>query len=133
LVPSSRRGALAAREPEDGLAEVGDRTKALDMLLEHRTRLGACVLLSQERGNSFPRLRDLLEETDGNLGAHLRKLEQAGYVTVAKEFVDRKPVTRYTLARAGKAALREHLAAPQYLLDMIPSSPGASDKGTSRE
>jgi DNA-binding MarR family transcriptional regulator len=81
----------------------------LDPLLQHRSRLGACVLLSTADALSFARLRDLLDETDGNLGAQLRKLEEAGYVSVKKEFVDRKPVTWYTLAPAGQRALKSHL------------------------
>ena len=52
----------------------------LDALLQHRSRLGAMVLLSGADAISFSRLRALLDETDGNLGAQLRKLEDAGYV-----------------------------------------------------
>src|SRR4051794_26112398 len=83
----------------------------LDSLLQHRSRLGACVLLSTADVLSFPRLRTLLVETDGNLGAQLRKLEDAGYVDVRKEFDNRRPVSWYALTDAGRAALKRHLAA----------------------
>jgi DNA-binding MarR family transcriptional regulator len=83
----------------------------LDAVLQHRSRLGACVLLSTADALSFSRLRELLDETDGNLGAQLRKLEEAGYVSVRKEFVDRRPVSWYSLSPAGGRALRGHLAA----------------------
>lgn len=86
---------------------------ALDKLLEHRSRLGACVLLSGTESISFSSLRELLGETDGNLGAHLRKLEESGYVTVRKEFQNRKPVTWYVLSTKGKQALKAHLDAMQ--------------------
>jgi DNA-binding MarR family transcriptional regulator len=89
----------------------------LDPLLQHRSRLGALVLLSDADAMSFSRLRDLLKETDGNLGAQLRKLEEAGYVDVRKEFADRKPITWYSLSRAGRAALRGHLKAIESLIN----------------
>jgi len=91
--------------------QIGTRIglSALDRLLEHRSRLAICVLLSRERRFSFSRLKQLLGETDGNLGAHLRKLENAGYLAVTKEFVDRKPVSWYRLAPRGREALSRHL------------------------
>lgn len=83
----------------------------LDALLQHRSRLGAMVLLSGADAINFSRLRGLLDETDGNLGAQLRKLEDAGYVAVKKEFVERKPVSWYALTPEGRKALKEHLDA----------------------
>ena len=83
----------------------------LDRLLEHRSRLGACALLAQNDALSFSRLKELLEETDGNLGAHLRRLEDQGYVTVRKEFRDRKPASWYSLTAKGREALQAHLNA----------------------
>jgi DNA-binding PadR family transcriptional regulator len=74
------------------------------------------VLLSGADALSFSRLKSLLNETDGNLGAQLRKLEETGYVTVRKEFVDRKPVSWYALAPAGKRALKAHLRAMESLI-----------------
>jgi len=88
----------------------------LDPLLQHRSRLGAMVLLCNADAMSFTRLRQLLKETDGNLGAQLRKLEDAGYLTVEKQFADRKPITWYSLSPAGKKALRRHLDALQDVL-----------------
>jgi DNA-binding PadR family transcriptional regulator len=86
------------------------RLEELDDLLEHRSRLAACVLLSKADQLSFSRLKQLLQETDGNLGAQLRKLEDAGYISAHKEFVDRRPVTWYRLTPAGRKALLSHLA-----------------------
>ena len=53
----------------------------------------------------------LLQETDGNLGAQLRKLEDAGYASVTKEFAERKPVSWYAITASGRRALKDHLAA----------------------
>ncbi len=97
-----------------------DAQKGLDglnALLQHRSRLGALVLLSDADAISFTRLRELLKETDGNLGAQLRKLEEANYVEVKKEFQDRKPVTWYSISRSGLTALKNHLKAMQHLIE----------------
>lgn len=88
----------------------------LDPLLQHRSRLGAMVLLSGVDALSFSRLKTLLEETDGNLGAQLRKLEDAGYVSVKKEFADRKPVSWYAITVTGRKALKIHLGAMEALI-----------------
>src|SRR5689334_13060993 len=91
--------------------QTAESLKGLDAILQNRTRLGVCVLLADVEALSFSRLKELLEETDGNLGASLRKLEEAGYVSVKKEFVDRKPVTWYSLSSTGSSKLASHLAA----------------------
>jgi DNA-binding MarR family transcriptional regulator len=101
--------APAGGEPPEGL----DR---LDPLLQHRSRLGAMVLLSRAEAMNFSRLKALLDETDGNLGAQLKKLEDAGYLDVKKEFADRKPVTWYALSEAGRKALKRHLSAMESLI-----------------
>jgi DNA-binding MarR family transcriptional regulator len=88
----------------------------LDSLLQHRSRLGALVLLSGVDALSFSRLKGLLEETDGNLGAQLRKLEDAGYVSVEKAFADRKPVRWYSITATGRRALKTHLGAVESLI-----------------
>ena len=100
---------------KSGAAAVGGLV-ALDKLLEHRSRLGACVVLSNADKLSFTRLKSLLKETDGNLGAHLRKLEEAGYVDVDKQFEKRRPVSWYSLTGRGKGALKTHLNAMQALI-----------------
>ena len=88
----------------------------LDKLLEHRSRLGACVLLADMVTMTFTSLRQSLKETDGNMGAQLRKLEDAGYVRVSKRFENRRPVSWYRLTAKGRRALRAHLAALQTVI-----------------
>ena len=44
----------------------------------------------------------------GNLATHARKLEDAGYVQVTKEFVERKPRTLFRLTAEGRAAYEEY-------------------------
>ena len=64
----------------------------------------------------FTYLRDLLEVTDGNLGAHLRKLEEAGYIAVNKAFVERKPHTYVSATAEGRKVFKEHVAALELIL-----------------
>jgi DNA-binding MarR family transcriptional regulator len=59
----------------------------------------------------FRFLRETLGVTDGNLSIHLTRLEEAGYVLSTKEFVRKKPHTRYEPTEAGRAAFRAYLAA----------------------
>lgn len=40
----------------------------------------------------------------GNLSSHLSKLEEAGYVMIMKEFIDKKPHTLISLTDAGRMA-----------------------------
>ena len=78
--------------------------------------IGDEIGLAREASLSFSRFKDLLDETDGNLGAHLRRLEDRGYIAVAKGFLGRKPQTRYSLTDQGRQHLTAHLNALQALL-----------------
>ena len=100
----------------DPQPELSAGLNGLDPLLEHRSRLAACVLLSRSDQLSFSRLKQLLEETDGNLGAQLRKLEDAGYLQVRKAFDARRPVSWYRLTAKGQKALASHVEALDRIL-----------------
>ena len=47
---------------------------------------------------------------------HLRKLEEAGYVAIAKSFIGRKPLTRVVLTDKGRSAFVVYLDAIEKLL-----------------
>ncbi|MFQ5615401.1 MAG: winged helix-turn-helix domain-containing protein [Anaerolineales bacterium] len=92
---------------------------ALNELIHQPARLrimAALVALEPNAQLEFTTLRDLLDLTDGNLGAHLRKLETAGYVAITKTFVARKPRTYATATLAGRQAFAEHVAALEAIL-----------------
>ena len=93
----------------------------LDSNLQHRVRLAICVLLADDSEMSFSRLKELLQETDGSLGAQLRKLEDEKYLDMRKEIVGRKPVTWYRLSAAGRLALSNHIESMQALARMVGS------------
>ena len=67
----------------------------------------------------FSRLRAIVDATDGNLGAHLTTLEDAGYIKVIKDFNGKKPRTRVALTKAGRRAFEAYVA---YLRDIIDQS-----------
>ena len=64
----------------------------------------------------FVRLRKLIDATEGNLGAHIQTLEQAGYVAVEKDFADKRPRTRVKLTKQGRRAFEDYVG---YLRDLI--------------
>lgn len=96
-------------------AAIGKQLAQLDKLFEHRVRLAICVLLTQSDRLSFSRFKQLLDQTDGNLGAQLRKLEDADYINVDKRFEGRKPVSWYRITSRGRKQLDSHLAALRQL------------------
>ncbi len=85
------------------------QVEGLDKLLGHRSRLAVLVLLSDDVRLTFKRLGELLGETDGNLGAHLRKLDAAGYITADQERVGRRQTRWYSITKEGSTAVRAHL------------------------
>ena len=87
---------------------------ALNELIHHPVRLrimAALVVMAEDTQAEFTTLRDLLGVTDGNLGAHLRRLEEAGYLELSKTFVARKPRTYIAPSRLGREAFANHVAA----------------------
>jgi DNA-binding MarR family transcriptional regulator len=77
---------------------------SIDDVIHGRLRLGIMAYLSTASPAIFGELRDKVGATDGNLSTHLRKLEEAGYVTLEKRFVGRRPQTRVHLTQAGRQA-----------------------------
>ncbi len=78
--------------------------------------MAVLVTLKVDEEVDFTYLRDLLEVTDGNLGAHLRKLEESGFITINKLFVDRKPRTFISANQEGRKVFAEHVAALESIL-----------------
>ena len=80
----------------------------LDEIIHSRIRLAVMALLITVGEAEFNFLKDKVNTTDGNLSIHLRKLEDAGYIVVRKEFVDRKPQTKYKLVDKGRKAFANY-------------------------
>src|SRR5215472_14729688 len=88
----------------------------LNPVIHGRLRLAVLSLLSSVEQAEFTWLRTKTQATDGNLGAQLLKLEEAGYVAVKKKFVLRKPQTVYRITKTGRQALTEYVQALKQLL-----------------
>lgn len=86
-----------------------DAAYEFDPLLLSQVRLGIVTILMNRGTAAFPELKALLGVTAGNLGAHLGKLEEGGYVRVDKTFSDRRPRTTARLTAAGKRAFLAHV------------------------
>lgn len=94
---------------KDGLPE-------LDPVVHGKLRLALLSLLAGVEEAEFTWLRAKTGATDGNLGAQLLKLEDAGYVAMKKSFVERKPQTMYRMTEKGRKALSEYVKALRQLL-----------------
>ncbi|MFC4556233.1 transcriptional regulator [Georgenia faecalis] len=70
---------------------------------------------------SFPRLRSILDFSAGNLSTHLRKLEEAEYVTQTKTFVGRTPATYVALTPRGRRAFETYTESLSALLGGTPT------------
>lgn len=72
--------------------------------------MAALKALPSREQLEFVRLKSIVNMTDGNLGAHIVTLEQAGYVAVEKDFVGKKPRTRLRMTGAGRRAFENYIA-----------------------
>lgn len=81
----------------------------IDEVVHVRMRLGILTILASAEVADFVDLRDKLRATQGNLSIHLRKLEEAGYIAIEKDFVGRKPRTRARITPQGRHALLAYL------------------------
>ncbi len=88
----------------------------LDPVIHGKLRLALLSLLAGVNEAEFTWLREKTGSTDGNLGAHLAKLEEAGYLSVEKKFVARKPMTLYRMTEKGREALAGYIQALKQLL-----------------
>ena len=80
-----------------------------DRLVYERVRLGIMSALAVNEQLTFNELKALFEVSDGNLSAHARKLEEAGYIACSKSFEGRRPKSEYRLTPVGRKALHRYL------------------------
>jgi DNA-binding HxlR family transcriptional regulator len=112
-VSARKRHELAARQaprPEPGIARVREiENGEIDRLIYGRVRLGIMSALAVNEPLTFNDLKALFDVTDGNLSAHARKLEDAGYIICRKSFEGRRPKSEYRLTSTGRKALNRYL------------------------
>ncbi len=81
----------------------------LNDIIHSRIRLAIISVLVAIEDAEFNFLKEKVKTTDGNLSVHLRKLEEAEYIKVKKEFVGRKPVSTYRLTKKGREAFKVYV------------------------
>lgn len=96
----------------------------LDPLLHQPSRTQLVAYLSGRGESTFSELKRVLGVTDGNLGAHLSKLVEAGYVSTAESSPGARIQTVYTLAPVGRAALAEYVAQLSSLMSISAGAEG---------
>ncbi len=91
----------------------------LDNIIHQPVRLqimSSLVALDPGEQVDFVYLRKILNLTDGNLGAHLARLENAGYIKIEKTFIARKPRTFINATGKGRDAFEEHITALEAII-----------------
>lgn len=81
----------------------------LDRVIHEKGRLAIMSLLAASPQLSFTEMRDTLSMTDGNITAHIRTLQESGYVSVTKAFQGGRPLTTYSLTAGGKKAFANYI------------------------
>jgi len=82
----------------------------LDRVIHEKGRLAIMSMLAATPELSFTELRDTLEMTDGNINTHIRTLQEAGYVAVAKSFQNNRPLTTCSLTTAGRKVFAQYVS-----------------------
>ncbi len=82
----------------------------VDRIIHEPARLAIVAVLAACESADFTYLRHATGMTQGNLSAHLTKLEEAGYIGIEKRFQDKKPNTLCRLTDAGRAAFKQYRA-----------------------
>jgi len=95
---------------------VKELLKDLNKAFENKIRLGIMSGLVVNEYLDFNSLKELLSVTDGNLASHLKSLEKSGYIVFQKNFLGRKPNTKYSATAEGKKAFVKHIKAIEKLL-----------------
>ena len=108
----------------------------LDPVIHQATRLRIMALLFRNRSGTFTWVRDALGLTDGNLDAHVTRLEHAGYVQRGLGLTSRKGgfQVRLRITLEGDRAFRNYLEALKaYLVPPADDAPKAGDATASAQ
>jgi DNA-binding MarR family transcriptional regulator len=86
-----------------------DTVLQLDRVIHEKGRLAIMSLLAASPELSFTDLRQTLKMTDGNLTTHIRTLQEAGYISVTKSYLNNRPLTTCSLTTAGRKAFTGYI------------------------
>lgn len=88
----------------------------INKAFDHRVRLGIMSVLMVNEYADFNTLKELLGATDGNLASHTKALEKVEFIRIEKQFIGRKPNTRYYATELGKQEFKKHISALEKLI-----------------
>jgi DNA-binding MarR family transcriptional regulator len=107
---SARAGAKSGPKPVPvPRSSLTNEDARFDRLVYERVRLGIMSALAVNERLTFSELKSLFDVSDGNLSAHARKLEEAGYLECTKSFEARRPKSEYRITATGRRALHRYL------------------------
>ena len=89
----------------------------IDAIIHERVRLAIVSALAVAPELSFNELKTMLSLTDGNLSAHSRTLEEAGYIVLEKTFRGRRPHTSMRLSPKGRRAFERYVETLRQIVD----------------
>jgi DNA-binding MarR family transcriptional regulator len=95
----------------------------LDDVIHQRVRLGIMAVLAEADEAEFTFLKEQLDLTDGNLNRHLQVLEEASYIARRRNRLGGRTKTWIRATKSGRAALANHLATLQLLIDQTKGAP----------
>ena len=82
----------------------------INKAFDNRIRLGIMSILMVNESADFNMLKELLGVTDGNLASHTKALELENYIQIEKQFIGKKPNTKYSATKEGRIAFAYHIA-----------------------
>ncbi|MCL7763666.1 transcriptional regulator [Polaribacter sp. Z014] len=88
----------------------------INKAFDHRIRLGIMSVLMVNEYADFNTLKELLGATDGNLASHTKALEKVDFIKVEKQFIGRKPNTKYLATDLGRMEFKKHIEALEKLI-----------------
>ena len=88
----------------------------INKAFDHRIRLSIMSVLMVNESADFTTLKELLGVTDGNLASHTKALESEEYIVIEKQFIGKKPNTKYIATKLGRKAFQEHIEALEKLI-----------------
>jgi predicted transcriptional regulator len=94
-----------------------DILRNINKAFDNKIRLGLMASLMVNEYLDFNTLKEILGVTDGNLASHIKALEKIEYLKIKKQFIGKKPNTRYKISKLGKLEFKKHINALEKLIN----------------
>lgn len=89
----------------------------INKAFDNKIRLGIMAALMVNEFLDFNSLKEILGVTDGNLASHIKALEKVDYLLIEKQFIGKKPNTKYSITKLGKLEFKKHIEALEKLIN----------------